>query len=416
MKQVRREKGQALILIALAAVGLFGFAALAIDGSRSYSDRRHAQNAADSAALAAALAYQRHNDLYVAGTTRATTNGYDGGATSDVTIDVVDIAEGSGICPGDTAGKDITVTIKSLIDSTFARIVGKNQFTNTVSATTRSCGFYRAPLLNGYPVIGLSNYNSIGHPRGCGFSTGNSHSTIWDIDGGGVYSNGCAHSSNPGSVNFHTGPDPECAASAGAATGFDCQDPGRTDMFITYPQDIDAIMPPNPCGAGGIGLPPPASGSTFENGVYCISDLETYTGMDIILNNATLYVTDPQFDLRFAGHGGLFGSGTQPGGYAGSGPYEGYYMVIVRVDPPCQDFTHGAQVIDWRGNGTGAFTGTILAPSACIDLRGNADPIGFNTQLIAYVVGSNGDADVRIRYNPDDNRREPVYPSITMLR
>ena len=56
MKPRLQERGQALILIALAAVGLFGFSALAIDGSRVFSDRRHAQNAADTAALAAALA------------------------------------------------------------------------------------------------------------------------------------------------------------------------------------------------------------------------------------------------------------------------------------------------------------------------------------------------------------------------
>ena len=51
-----KERGQALILIALAAIGLVGIAGLAIDGSAKFSDRRHAQNAADSAALAGALA------------------------------------------------------------------------------------------------------------------------------------------------------------------------------------------------------------------------------------------------------------------------------------------------------------------------------------------------------------------------
>ncbi|MCI0553607.1 MAG: pilus assembly protein TadG-related protein, partial [Anaerolineae bacterium] len=56
MTNKNSEKGQALVLIALAAVGLFAFAALAIDGGRVFSDRRHAQNAADTAALAAALA------------------------------------------------------------------------------------------------------------------------------------------------------------------------------------------------------------------------------------------------------------------------------------------------------------------------------------------------------------------------
>jgi len=54
MKRKLPEKGQALILVALAAIGLFAFAALAIDGSRMFSDKRHAQNAADTAALAGA--------------------------------------------------------------------------------------------------------------------------------------------------------------------------------------------------------------------------------------------------------------------------------------------------------------------------------------------------------------------------
>src|SRR5512140_2290722 len=50
------ERGQALILVALGAIALFAIAGLAIDGSHMYSDRRHAQNAADTAALAGAYA------------------------------------------------------------------------------------------------------------------------------------------------------------------------------------------------------------------------------------------------------------------------------------------------------------------------------------------------------------------------
>ncbi len=62
MYHKKSEKGQALVIIALAAVGLFAFTALAIDGSRVFSDRRHAQNAADTAVLAAALAKIRTPD------------------------------------------------------------------------------------------------------------------------------------------------------------------------------------------------------------------------------------------------------------------------------------------------------------------------------------------------------------------
>ena len=81
------EKGQALILITLAAIGLFGFAALAVDGSAIFSDRRHAQNAADTAALDAALAKSRLGDWKSGGLQRALSNGYNNnGTTNDVDI------------------------------------------------------------------------------------------------------------------------------------------------------------------------------------------------------------------------------------------------------------------------------------------------------------------------------------------
>src|ERR1044071_2846592 len=80
MKHSTNEKGQALVIIALAAVVLIGFAALSIDGSRVFSDRRHAQNAADTAAMAGALTYSRKGNDTVAitkaATDRATGNSY----------------------------------------------------------------------------------------------------------------------------------------------------------------------------------------------------------------------------------------------------------------------------------------------------------------------------------------------------
>src|SRR6266540_4448546 len=88
MKPRSQERGQALILIALAAVGLVGFAALAIDGSRVFSDRRHAQNAADTSVLAAALAKIRDPDpsaAETAGKARAVSNGFND-ANSTITV------------------------------------------------------------------------------------------------------------------------------------------------------------------------------------------------------------------------------------------------------------------------------------------------------------------------------------------
>jgi hypothetical protein len=52
----QKHEGQVLILVAIASLILFGFAALAVDAGLALSERRGAQNAADAASLAAARA------------------------------------------------------------------------------------------------------------------------------------------------------------------------------------------------------------------------------------------------------------------------------------------------------------------------------------------------------------------------
>ena len=87
MKINSSEKGQALIIITFAAIALFGFAALAIDGSMVFSDKRHAQNAADTAALDAALSKTRGGSWTQEGLDRASSNGYnDNGTSNDVEV------------------------------------------------------------------------------------------------------------------------------------------------------------------------------------------------------------------------------------------------------------------------------------------------------------------------------------------
>lgn len=424
-----KEKGQALILITLAAVGLFAFAALAIDGSRVYSEKRHAQNAADAAAMAGALAYTRNNslsntDIENISQTRATSNGYDNLASNDVSVSIAAVP--SGKCPGGTAGKDIIVEIIAYVDTTFARIIGRNQVTTAVTATSRACGFYFDSPFGPY-AIRTFNPNNDPQMKNCGFDAGQSNSAHWKIEGSGVLSNGCAHAKDNDAVTF----DPSsCVISVGQAATFGCTPKqNQAAMQINYPADVLKKMPPNPCDGtpGDIGKSPPASGSTFTNGVYCITDFDDYDAMDITLNNATLYVTDKEFSLKFSGSGGFYGVATKSGGYTGSEPYSNYYMIIGMTDPdtgvplePCEDFTHGDQTIEWRGNGSGSFYGTILAPSACLDLRGNGDANGMHTQIIAYTVSSNGNAgakdEVYINYKAIENHRDPIYPTISVLK
>ena len=184
------QKGQALILITFAMVGLAAFAALAIDGGRALSDRRNAQNAADTAAYAAALAKSQGQNFTTAAETRATSNGYDNGDASDITVTSVNTP--SGACPAN--GKDITVTIVSYVPTTFARVIGRNQVTNTVTATARSCDLFTiggSPLYAGASVFATKTAACGGGLKDKAlFIQGSSHLQMWGGDMGSASTDG----------------------------------------------------------------------------------------------------------------------------------------------------------------------------------------------------------------------------------
>ena len=83
-RRYRSESGQAVVLMALALVGLVAFAALAIDAGRMYSEKRHAQNAADNAALAAARAMCLDQDFTSAALLLAGENGYENDGVDNI--------------------------------------------------------------------------------------------------------------------------------------------------------------------------------------------------------------------------------------------------------------------------------------------------------------------------------------------
>jgi hypothetical protein len=186
MKQTT-ERGQALILIALAAIGLFAMAGLAIDGSAKFSDRRHAQNAADTAAIAGALAKingDPHWELAVLD--RARDNGYDNYFPSiDNRVEVYNPPQ-TGIYADCSDGRFdcndyVQVIITSHVPTYFARVIGINETINTVESVAKARASYHGELYGGASFVGLA-------PDQC--------KTIWlsgssliNITGGGIFSN-----------------------------------------------------------------------------------------------------------------------------------------------------------------------------------------------------------------------------------
>jgi len=156
----KSERGQAIILIAFAIVGLIAIVALAIDGGNVFFDKRRAQNAADTAAYAAALAKIEAQKQFPvltkdaikiilndAAIFRATSNLY---PASTVTVNNPPQTGCKGStnpyipAPSDSLVEQelkeqyIQVTIHSTVNTFFARIVGINQLGNCVEAIARA--------------------------------------------------------------------------------------------------------------------------------------------------------------------------------------------------------------------------------------------------------------------------------------
>ncbi len=142
------ERGQVLVLIVLAIVGLFAFAALALDGGMLLLERRRAQNAADASVMAAALAKIQGTNLFTIALQRAASNGY--GTIADYCTPVwPDCLMGIGELwtiqvnnpprSGDYAGNSsyVQVRITSEVKSAFAHLVFSGPLQTTVEAVSR---------------------------------------------------------------------------------------------------------------------------------------------------------------------------------------------------------------------------------------------------------------------------------------
>ncbi len=422
MQLNKSEKGQALILIVFGIVGLVGLTALAVDGGMAYSDRRHAQNAADAAAWAAALAYGRGQDVVTTVQAVANTNGFDdNGDSNEVSVTISPSPPGE--CPGEASGEDITVQITSHINTYFAPVVGISQVTNTVTAITRSCDTYQAPPFPGNAIVSLA-------PTGKGFdATGNPE---WVITDGGIYSNSTSGNSAycNGAATITTTTtnpsDPQPGITVAGDTSLGCAsiDVGFINVNVPQfdPPDYTTLFPPIPDCYGDAAYNlvtdkwyadtdcagDPLCGSNvvfdgdmdFDDGLYCVTNSPGPFHGQLTGDGVTFFITSPSFQLKFNGGGNLTATAPDPimnPGYI----YAGVLMYLAPQFDADGNLLN-TQAIDLRGNGSADIVGTIIAPSADVTMFGNSDTIGFHSQVIAYQVDTGGGAYINITYNEDE--------------
>jgi hypothetical protein len=286
MSNLQSQRGQALVIIALAAVVLFGFAALAIDSSRVYADKRHAQNAADTSAVAAALAKIRQQDFKAVALSRAADNGYANDTDSTVSVNLCN--ESGVTCLGLPAGANpnefIRVRITSIVPMTLGRIVGWTSMTNDVEAIAR-VRTTTPPLnpLTGAGLVAIRNDSS----DDCFKVNGSANLFLHDT---GIFVN-CSGSEAlflNGTANIGMDADAQVAGCTNdlgfpiSPGSIQCSQPQQSydqSYFASKPRIIEPV--PTCTGNGGVGatmtpgnfngtanIP---SGAVFPPGTYCFN-------------------------------------------------------------------------------------------------------------------------------------------------
>ena len=173
------ESGQIIIIIAVVIVILLGITALVIDVGMVFVDRRLAQSAADSAALAGAVTKCLNGDGLVAAKQSAMNNGFQ---TEGDTVVSIHTPPTSGKYANDAQNFYYEVIITTKSKDFFAHLFSTNPMMNTVTSVAHCA----KPTGGATASLGDISILALNHTAGKAVS--NSGSSLIQVDGG-IYVN-----------------------------------------------------------------------------------------------------------------------------------------------------------------------------------------------------------------------------------
>lgn len=127
----KEERGQVTVLVLGLALVVFAVAGLAVDGTRAFLLRRTLQNAADSAALAAASTLDP-SAYYSTGGGDVTLDARAARAQAAATLAQRGVGARSGVEIGATT---VRIVLRDQVPTTFLRLIGVSQLPVAVEAT-----------------------------------------------------------------------------------------------------------------------------------------------------------------------------------------------------------------------------------------------------------------------------------------
>jgi hypothetical protein len=415
----KTERGQALYLIVTGIIVLLGFTSLAIDGGKIYLDRRRAQNAADQAALSAALVKIQGGDFMTAGFDRAADNGFtNDGLTNWVTINN---PPASGPYAGDN--DYIQVFIRVDTETALVQFFYSGPTEVTVEAVALAEGtFTSTSVLIGNAVVSLGDCSgALDHNLEF---TGGGNSGGIVTKNGGVFVN-----------SAESGSGSNCCALDPPNNGYGIVIDGPITSVGSCDYSGESMISPNPIDTGyngGVpiddplaGVPEPTCtsngykvGNTYypgnwwgsdmngtvnlEPGIYCISGEIKMSGSEAMSGEGVLLYFTTSGYMSYTGNSSLVISAPTNANCLGTAPstsasctYVGMVIFMARNN------TH---TLGTGGNGYNLLKGTVYGLNGTIQAHGGgttpdeSDVIG---QIIAKKVLGNGNGSFTVEYNDD---------------
>lgn len=428
------ERGQVLVLLAIGFVVFLGFVALALDGGMAYSNRRHAQNAADSGSLAgggaAALSLENSHLDYSswncadarataamtaasgAAILRANDNGYVIGVeTGDGNEVITECSNGDD--NGSFVDKyiDITTDISATTQTNFAHLFFGGYLRNRVEAVTRVRP--RSPLAFGFAIVSTADSCPNQNQGGISFDGGGSGQNL-SLSGGGIFSNSCIRANGGIDVSVDA-PYPiryvDDYTQNGSGSVSPAPQPGPVEMpdfTIPAPDCSSVPVRSDPGNSGDVTLQPGRYGQirhnngtvTLEPGLYCISNGFEVNGDVIQGNGVTLYIQGGDFSVGAQAQVDL--AAPAPSCAAPDCPPAVAGLLIYL--PESNDGE-----VSMRGNVSSLYTGLVYVPSGTIDVGGGSSEMPtVNTQLIGWTVKIHGNVSIDINFNGGQTYNRPA--------
>lgn len=444
-KSDRSESGQIMILLVLAIVGIFAFAALAIDGAMVYSDRRIAKNAADASALAGAgnagqalkntfVEFWNCGEIIDEGSprwTNAITASVNLASENDFTIQGVYLTNypdsDSAVaidCYDDTEHYlDVFVKITSQTPTSFAHFFFDGPLVNTVESKVRL--HPRLPYGGGASIVSLTPDC---HGNDYGTKIGGTQNVI--LEGGGIFSNSCltldgssglikvitdTETGEMGSIQYLTEggyennggmtviPEPVQATDpVSMSFDVDCPDPATT-VYTDAPQtdeddgEADGVITLTQGNYTKLQYTAPVS-VTMGAGLYCIDGVFQFSGESINGVGVTIAMVD---NKGFSTSGGSTVHLESPKSDCGDPCPEGGVSGLLLWMAPGND-----KPVDLSGNSCSEFLGTVYAPESEIHLGGTSSleeceghDLTYAAMLVGYNIKIQGSVDVNIKYD-----------------